>query len=161
MSEIRQRVEPIRSRKLLDSARGQECTFHFPGICNHDRETTVSAHLTDDQFGMAQKADDFSTVFACSACHDFHDRRLYLGTDIEPDIDAFRLRAWQRTQRNRIDRGLIVIPVDPVQSFHGRVIRPRKPKAERKPSRFAGSRDSRLKRKMDGTVVDRITGERM
>jgi 5-methylcytosine-specific restriction enzyme A len=26
-------------------------------------------------------------------------------------------------------------------------------------SRFAGSRDSRLKKKLDGTVVDRITGE--
>ena len=29
----------------------------------------------------------------------------------------------------------------------------------KKPSRFAGGRNSRLKRKLDGTVVDRITGE--
>lgn len=128
---MNQRVIPIRSRKLLNSARGAECTFHFPGRCNHDRETTVSAHLSDDIRGAARKADDFASVHACSACHDFFDRRLWLGTDIEPDIHWYALRAFIRTLRNRIERGLIFIPLDAPKPFHDKPVKPRKPAEQR------------------------------
>lgn len=128
-----QRAVAIRSRKLLDSAKGQECTFHFPGTCNHDRETTISAHLSDDTRGAARKADDFASVHSCSSCHDFFDRRLWLGTDIEPDIHWYALRAFIRTLRNRIERGLIFIPLDAPKSFDAKPVKARKPKSERTP----------------------------
>ncbi len=132
MTDLRQRQEPTRSRKLLNTARGAECDFHFPGICNHDRETTVSAHLTDDIRGMARKADDLMSVHACAACHDFYDRRLWLGTDIEPDIWWYALRALMRTLRARVDGNVIIIPRDVETSFASKPAPTRKPKAERK-----------------------------
>ena len=30
--------------KITQSARGERCQIRFPGICNHDPETTVFAH---------------------------------------------------------------------------------------------------------------------
>lgn len=132
MTDLRQRQEPIRSRKLLNSARGAECAFHFPGICNHDRETTVSAHLSDDIRGAARKADDLMSVHACSACHDFFDRRLWLGTDIERDIHWYALRALMRTLRARVDASIVIIPRDVVALLSDKPTRARKPKAERK-----------------------------
>lgn len=128
---MNQRVIPIRSRKLLNSARGAECSFHFPSICNHDRETTVSAHLTDDTRGAARKADDFASVHACSACHRHYDLRLWVGTEIEPDIHWFEVRALIRTTRARIELGVIVVSIDPPQPFHGKSVKPRKPAEQR------------------------------
>lgn len=133
MSDLRQRDEPIRSRKLLNTAKGAECCFHFPGICNHDRETTVSAHLTDDIRGMARKADDLISVHSCSACHDYYDRRLWLGTDIEPLIWWYVARALIRTLRARVEANVIIIPRDVATTFAGRAIKPRKPPEDRRP----------------------------
>ncbi len=33
------------SKKVRDSARGQDCTVRIPGTCNFDPATTVLAHL--------------------------------------------------------------------------------------------------------------------
>ena len=61
---------------LRRNARGKDCTVRAPGICNHNPETTVLAHLRMFGWaGMAQKPPDFLGVFACSACHDALDRR--------------------------------------------------------------------------------------
>ncbi len=104
------RHEPIRSRKLLDSAKGQPCEIRIPGGCNHDPETTVSCHVHDDSFGMAQKADDSSTFHGCAACHSFLDTGAWLGKFTEAQMLRMILRAILRTLRNRIDRGFL--PVD-------------------------------------------------
>jgi hypothetical protein len=65
----------IRSRKVLDSARGQPCSARFPGICNGNPETTVWAHLNGAAFGkgMAQKAHDVLGFHSCSSCHSYYD----------------------------------------------------------------------------------------
>jgi len=38
--------------KYTESARGQECQVRIPGICSHDPETVVFAHLNGGGMGM-------------------------------------------------------------------------------------------------------------
>ena len=65
-------------RKL---AEGQECMLRLPGICNHNPETTVLAHIRNQWFGGSSKPPDICGIWACSACHDEMDNR----TQIIPD----------------------------------------------------------------------------
>lgn len=98
----------IVSQKLRDSARGQNCTFHIPNVCNHDPETVVLAHIRDETKGLGNKALDISAAFACSACHYAIDQHL-LPKAFET---ALCLRALQRTWKIWRDMGLIVIAGD-------------------------------------------------
>jgi len=132
MIETNFRREPIRSRKLLDSARGQPCTLEFAGICSHDSETTVSAHIHDETFGMARKADDFATVHACDRCHMFMDQGGWIGKISQTVLLRHIQRAIFRTMRNRIERGLVIIPLDPERLAHDKPVSPRKPKEQRR-----------------------------
>jgi hypothetical protein len=60
-----------RSKRLLDAARGQECTIQIPGICNRNPETTVAAHSNSWRHGkgLGIKAHDCYVAWACSSCH--------------------------------------------------------------------------------------------
>lgn len=61
---------------LRQFARGQECTLRLEGVCNHDPETTVLAHIVRKGHStMGGKPHDLSAVHACSACHDVIDGR--------------------------------------------------------------------------------------
>ena len=126
-AEPRFKREPVRSRALLDSARGQPCTLQF-ACCNHDPATTVSCHLHDETFGMALKADDFATVHGCSACHMFLDHGWVGQIPLHELLDHV-IRALLRTFRNRLDRGLIQIPRDAAPK--PRATAPRKPPEQR------------------------------
>jgi hypothetical protein len=73
---------------LRKAARGRGCMIRLPGICNHNSETTVLAHVRlAGVSGMGLKADDLLGAWACSACHHAIDRRSH--TDL--DRDAVRL----------------------------------------------------------------------
>lgn len=91
------------SKKLRDSARGQECTLRIPGVCNFNPETTVLAHLACGQKGMGLKSPDNMAVFACS-CHDLLDGRRQGELD-QRDV----LRALGETQAIWISQGLMTI----------------------------------------------------
>jgi hypothetical protein len=55
------------------------------GICNHNPETTVLAHVRMAGIsGMGLKADDLLGAWACSSCHDAIDRRQH--TDLDRDF---------------------------------------------------------------------------
>lgn len=71
----------VNLRKL---AQGRECMIRLPGICNHNRETVVLAHVRlAGVSGMSIKSDDALGAYACSACHDAVDRRSHL--DLQRD----------------------------------------------------------------------------
>lgn len=54
----------------------------LPGVCNHNPETTVLAHVRlAGVSGMGMKADDLLGAWACSSCHDAIDRRGHLDLD--------------------------------------------------------------------------------
>jgi hypothetical protein len=96
----------IRSNKLRQSARGEACTLQILGVCNHNPETTVLAHLPSEQHGMALKADDTCSCFACSACHDCIDRRRIV-PEFEERRHWYLLRAIQRTTARWFERGIV------------------------------------------------------
>ena len=74
--------------KLRKAAQGQECMVRLPGICNHNPETTVLAHVRlAGVSGMGIKADDLLGAWCCSACHDAIDRR----SNMDLDRDYVRL----------------------------------------------------------------------
>jgi hypothetical protein len=66
MKSARPKMTPIRK-----SARGQECTLRFPGICNRNPETTAWCHSNrlEDGKGMGLKARDEEGCYGCSDCH--------------------------------------------------------------------------------------------
>ena len=69
---------------LRKEARGRGCTVRLPGVCNHNSETVVLAHIRMAGIsGMGMKADDLLGAWACSACHDAIDRRSH--TDLDRD----------------------------------------------------------------------------
>lgn len=66
-----------RQTKIRASARDQECTLRFPGICNGRTDTTVLCHsnLLADGKGMGLKAPDTRAAYGCCDCHDLLDGR--------------------------------------------------------------------------------------
>jgi Protein of unknown function (DUF1364) len=100
------------SQKLRDSARGRDCTLQLPGICNHDPETTVLAHLRSDVKGVGNKSDDWHACFCCSACHEALDQRPHM-------VMCWHvLRALQRTQKYWFEYGYITIATKPIPGPH-------------------------------------------
>ncbi len=124
--------QPIRSKKLRNAARGQQCTVNLPGICSYDRDTVVLAHLHDEVFGKGQKADDTSAIHACHTCHTAIDRGTH-GLS-RADLLEMLLRALQRTIRHLVVSNIIIVPMDKPTVYKPKQ---RKPKAQRKaiPSR--------------------------
>jgi hypothetical protein len=126
-----QRREPIRSRKYLDGSRGQKCTLEITGVCTGDVETTVAAHIRDEGKGGGNKADDISIADACYACH-----RVFDGHGHAPLTETewlfYALRGLQRTFRNRVERKIVIVPLDPERLSSERPVPARKPKGERK-----------------------------
>jgi hypothetical protein len=93
--------------KIRKSARGQDCQVRIYGVCNHNPETTVLAHLNGG--GMGMKHPDIFGAWCCSSCHDVIDGRVKI-PDVEPDI----IQLWFyegvfRTQKKLLESGLIKI----------------------------------------------------
>lgn len=99
----------IISTKLRNSAAGQTCTFQIPGVCSHNAETTVLCHAPSEVSGMGSKGHDFHAAFGCHTCHEALDQRR-LG---KVERLFYWLRGMMRTQAIWIERGLVIIPVDP------------------------------------------------
>lgn len=97
------------STKLRNSAEGEYCTFHIVGHCVGGTETTVLCHAPSEVKGMGTKSPDYWSAFGCMGCHNALDRRLI---PIK-DEHYYWLRAIRRTWARWIERGLIVLPVDP------------------------------------------------
>lgn len=91
-----------RSKKIMNSAKGEDCTLRLVGICNFNPETTVAAHVGRVR-GVGIKCSDICVVYACSECHreiDSHGRAEYAD-----DVN----RAWEETLNKLFEKGLIGI----------------------------------------------------
>jgi len=92
------------SKKLRDSARGQDCTLRIPGVCSFDPERTVLCHLPVGMKGVGMKSPDIFAVFADDCCHAVIDGRA------KGDLDySDLLRALAETQMRWVAMGLIRI----------------------------------------------------
>ena len=94
----------IKSKKLRDSARGEDCTFNIVDVCNYNPETVVLCHLPSENAGY--KSTDVSSGYGCSACHAVIDSR---GTLSDADYEFYARRAQERTITRFFDKGLITI----------------------------------------------------
>lgn len=97
--------KPIKSKKLRDSAKGQQCFVRSP-VCNNDKNTVVLAHLNGG--GMALKQHDLFSSFACHKCHTWLDggyakdyERIYR--------DLYHLEAMKRTIEYWLENGFVEI----------------------------------------------------
>lgn len=106
-----------RNPKILQSARGQECTVQSP-FCINDPETTIAAHSNymEDGKGRGQKADDIYICFSCGPCHDWLDGRINLNKltnfpgvveDENRERRDYFHRAMKKTWRILIDEGIL------------------------------------------------------
>lgn len=94
------------SKKIRNSARGQECQVRMPGVCNRNNETVILAHVGKGS-GMGQKCDDIHATYACSACHDVIDGRVRIG---DPRINRlYAYDAMVRTQKLLLEQELIQV----------------------------------------------------
>lgn len=100
--------QPVRSQKLRNSARGQECTLRLPGICCGDPATTVLAHLPFGGRGISRKAGDTHAVYSCAACHDHLDGRTKARISRE-ELYECCLRGLAETHQRMVDEGLISV----------------------------------------------------
>lgn len=101
-------MKPLRSRKILDAARGQPCTLRIPGVCCGDPETTVAAHLPYSGRGMGQKAPDHHVAFACQTCHDCIDGRGGYRVLLEERLECC-LRGIAETQALLFEEGVLEV----------------------------------------------------
>ena len=92
------------SKKLRDSARGQECKIRIPGVCNFNPETTVLCHLNGA--GSGTKHSDLMAAFGCCDCHAAIDRRIK--TQYSPnELELMHLQGVTRTQQFWLDNDLV------------------------------------------------------
>ncbi|MFN9969960.1 MAG: DUF1364 domain-containing protein [Phycisphaerae bacterium] len=82
---------------LRNEARGRGCMVRLPGVCSHNSETVVLAHVRlIGVSGMGMKADDLLGAWACSACHDVIDRRARTDMDLK-EVRLAHLEGMVRT----------------------------------------------------------------
>lgn len=96
----------MKSKKIREAARNQDCQVRLPGVCNFNPETTVFAHLNGG--GMGRKASDLHGCFSCSSCHDWLDGG-YTKTTNRDERDFVHLIAMKNTQLILMAMGLIKI----------------------------------------------------
>ncbi len=102
-----QKIEAIKSKKLRDSAKGEDCTLNIVGACNYNPKTTVLCHFPSEIAGT--KSTDLSAGYGCSACHGVIDRRNPL-IEISDEYREFYMRRSQyRTLHKFIEKDLIKI----------------------------------------------------
>lgn len=99
---------PVRSKKLRESARGEQCTLRIPGVCCGDPETVVLAHAPFGGKGMGLKPPDTWGAAACYRCHMVADGQERADVTRMEILECW-LRGIAETQRRWIDDGLIEV----------------------------------------------------
>lgn len=138
----------IRSSKYLNGAKGASCKVRIAGVCKDNRETTISAHIRDENTGRGQKASDLSTADCCWDCHEVLDHRAKMpdGTFLTGvDWYFYALRGLQETLQARFEAGLLIVPIDVEPALNDRPIKPRKAKEDR--AKIAGRGFPKVSRK--------------
>ena len=98
----------IRSKKITNSARMEDCTLRIYPYCNFNSETTVFAHINDGSKGMGLKPNDICGVYACSACHDIIDGRTNYKIPKE-ELYKCIISAMQLTLMRLIEKGVLKV----------------------------------------------------
>lgn len=95
----------MKSKKLRNSARGENCTLRL-GNCSSN-ETVVLCHI-GKRSGMGMKCGDHFAVYACHNCHGIIDNRVKHCFSYD-ELNSEKLRALEETQEKMIQKGLVLI----------------------------------------------------
>lgn len=98
----------MRSKKITDSARGEQCTINIAGVCSYDPETVVYCHLPDGGKGMGIKSSDLSGAYGCYTCHQVIDGHARC-EDYQQHRDWYLRRAQTRTLERLLEKGILRI----------------------------------------------------
>ena len=66
----------MKQTPITKSAKGEACTVRLPGVCCHDRETTVFAHISGIRYGHGWAHKTGFGAYACCNCHDVLDGKV-------------------------------------------------------------------------------------
>ncbi len=97
--------------KITKSARNEECQVRINGVCNHNPETTIFAHINGG--GMGMKNNDLEGAYCCSNCHDVLDGRAPIAgrggafKHTEALLGLYHHEGAMRTRKILIEKGLI------------------------------------------------------
>lgn len=95
---------------VRESARGQDCTFRIPGVCNYNPETTVYCHTNRLKDGKGMGIKSKKGAHGCSCCHDVVDgRRPRPDGMTKEDLDVIIDRAVEETDARLIAKGLPIM----------------------------------------------------
>ena len=97
----------MKTSKIRQSAKGEDCLVRSPGICNGNPETVVLAHINGG--GMGRKNPDWQAAYACSDCHEWLDGGFVRYDGTRDERDLLHYRAVLRTQERLIHKGLMTI----------------------------------------------------
>ena len=96
----------IRSNKITNAAKGEDCLINIAWVCNKSPDTTVFCHFPSEDHGISRKSSDISGGFGCSACHDAVDGR-HRGSDYDDNKDFYLRRAQTRSIHRLFELGVI------------------------------------------------------
>jgi hypothetical protein len=106
------KTKPYRSPALLAMARGKPCLLTAVHNClGRDGSTTVAAHSNQSRHGkgMARKADDCYSVWACVNCHSWLDQGNAPKAEKVRAFDVAHTRQvneWKKVKPNLLASGL-------------------------------------------------------
>lgn len=100
----------MKTSKIRQSARGEQCTINLPGVCNFDADTVCWCHSNRYEHGkgMGLKAKDEHGAYGCSECHATYDRQKKRPDHLSLDNveEAFTM-AMVKSRQILKDKGLI------------------------------------------------------
>lgn len=100
------------SSVITRSARDETCQIRLPGVCKHDRGTTVWCHANGSAAGkgIGMKSNDLLGAYGCSACHAVVDRGRPAPAGMTREY--IRLAFWEGHARSLlilIEKGIVVM----------------------------------------------------
>ena len=94
-------------KKIMNAARGEDCTLALPGVCKARTDTTVFGHHNDGTGGSNKLTGPLTGGFACFECHQVLDGHVPMPIQIKADIEFYKRRSMIRTINRLIEMGLV------------------------------------------------------
>lgn len=97
----------MKSNKLRQSAKGQECLVRIPSICNRNPETVILAHVGSDK-KWGGKCSDLEAAYCCSECHAAIDGQINTGFT-RNELALWAKEGAERTRKMWVDNGWLKV----------------------------------------------------
>ena len=98
----------IRSKKILASAKGEQCTIQYGWCCDPETVRFIHSNESEDGKGRGIKAEDIYGAYACHVCDQWLDSPSENGQQADLKYYYFH-RGMKRTWKRLIEKGLIKI----------------------------------------------------